>query len=146
MEPLAALAVSCNIIELVINAGKTCKLIKQVWDHKALPAHEELTSAISLLENNVEALDASVKSLQTQNHLTLQDDKELLVLARRCGRLGSELKQKLNALKVQANDTKADKIGKGLQTIFQEGKIYDLQRRWEELRKAVDTAVLVRTT
>lgn len=146
MEALAALALSCNIIELVVTTGKTCILIKQVWDRKALPAHEELISAISLLDNNIGALDASVKGLQTQEHLVLPDDKQLLLLARRCGRLGGELKQKLDALKVQTSDTKADKVGKVLQTIFQRGKIYDLQRRWEEPRKAVDTAVLVRTT
>jgi hypothetical protein len=146
MEPLAALAVSCNIIELVVIAGKTCRLIKQVLENKALPAHEELTSSISLLEKNVGALDVSLKDFQNTSQLIIPGDKELLGLAQNCRRLGVDLKQKLDALQVKDSDTKSDKTGKLLQTVLQRSKIYDLQRRWEELRKAVDTALLVRNT
>lgn len=146
MEPLAALAVSCNIIELVVIAGKTCRLIKQVLENKALPAHEELTASISLLEKNVGALDVSLKDFQNTSQLIIPGDKELLGLAQNCRRLGVDLKQKLDALQVKDSDTKSDKIGKLLQTVLQRSKVYDLQRRWEELRKAIDTALLVRNT
>lgn len=146
MESLAALAIACNIIELVVTAGKTCRLIRQVQENKAFPAHEELTLSISLLESNIGALDVSLKDFQNTSHLILPADKELLGLAHNCRRLGQNLRQKLDALQVKGGDTKAVKIGKLLQTVLQKSKIYDLQRRWEELRKAVDTALLVRIT
>jgi len=146
MESLAALALACNIIELVVTTGKACRLIKQVHDSRAFPAHEELTSSISLLEKNVGALDTSLRDFQNTRQLTLPVDDDLLALAHNCRRLGLNLKQKLDPLCVKGTDTKAEKIRKLLQTILQKGKIYDLQRRWEELRKAVDTALLVRIT
>lgn len=146
MESLAALAVACNIIELVVTTGKTCRLIKQVHENKAFPAHEELTSSISLLDKSVGALDVSLKDFRNASQRILPADEELLALAHNCRRLGLNLRQKLDPLYVKSTDTKADKLGKLLQTILQKSKIYDLQRRWEELRKAVDTALLVRIT
>jgi len=146
MESLAALAVACNIIDLVVAAGKTFKLIKWVQENKAFPGHEELTSSISSLEKNVGVLDTSLEEFQRSSNIILPADQELLDLARFSRRLGLGLRQKLNALQVTDKDTKAEKIGKYLQAVLQRSKIYDLQRRWEELRKAVDTALLVRIT
>ncbi|KAK5045301.1 hypothetical protein LTR84_009407 [Exophiala bonariae] len=145
METVAALALSCNIIELVVLAGKSCVLIKQVWDCKTLPAHEEFTSAILLLEQNVEALDAFLTDAQNPSYIALPRDKEILLLAKNCRRLGVELRQKIDALRARKTDTRGEKFEKTLQTLFGKGKVYDLQRRLDELRKAVDTALLVRT-
>lgn len=145
MEPVAALALSCNIIELVVLAGKSCLLVKQVWECKTLPAHVELTSAISLLDHNLSALDVSVKDVRNPTYMVLRQDNELLILANNCRRLGVELRQKLDALRTRKHDTKVEKVEKALQTLFGKGKIYDLQRRMDELRKAVDTTLLVRT-
>lgn len=146
MEPLSALALACNVLDLVNAAGKTCAFLYEVHKAGAFPTHEELTSTTELLEKSTQTLNQLLLDPQTPSKPLRPEDKELLELSQKSRRLALDFQRKLEALKVQTSDGRAKRLEKLFKAVLQKGKIYDLQRRWEELRQAVNSALLIRLT
>ncbi|KAJ9602517.1 hypothetical protein H2200_013060 [Cladophialophora chaetospira] len=146
MDPLSALSLSCNVLDLVAAAGKTCAFLYDVHKAGAFPAHQELVSTTTLLENSAQTLTQRLLDPQSPRHPRRANDKELLDIAEKARKLASDLQKKLEALQLLPVDSRAKRFEKLLKTALQKGKIYDLQRRWAELRKAVDSALLMRLT
>jgi hypothetical protein len=144
MDPLSALALSCNVLDVITTAGKTCAFLSEVHKAGAFPNHDELISTTSLLDKSAQALAQQLSTAPSASQTGRADDKELLDVSQKARRLASDVQKKLEALKLQTTDSPHRRLEKLVKTVLQKGKIYDLQRRWEELRKAVDSALLVR--
>ncbi len=144
MDPLSALSLSCNVLDLITAAGKTCAFLYDVHKTGAFPTHEDLVSTTTLLDNSFNALTQQLSGGQNQISPRRPDDKELFDISLKARKLASDLTKKLETLQVQPADSRSKRFEKLLKTALQKGKIYDLQRRWEEIRKAVDSALLVR--
>ncbi|ETI28987.1 hypothetical protein G647_01439 [Cladophialophora carrionii CBS 160.54] len=146
MEPLSALALSCNILDVVTAAGKTCFFLVEVHKAGAFPNHDELVSTTNLLDKSVQALTQQLSNAHGVSQTCQADDKELLDISQRARKLASDLQKKLDALKLQTTDSRSKRFEKVVKTVLQKGKIYDLERRWKELREAVGFALTVRST
>lgn len=146
MDPLSALALSCNVLDLVAAAGKTCAFLYDVHKAGAFPTHQELIATTTLLESSTQNLEQMLSDPQNPRQSRRADGKELFDIAQKARKLAVDLQKKLEALQVQTGDSRSQRFQKLLKTVLQKGKIYDLQRRWEELRKAVDSALLMRLT
>ncbi|EXJ65032.1 hypothetical protein A1O7_01371 [Cladophialophora yegresii CBS 114405] len=146
MDPLSALALSCNILDVVTAAGKTCTFLYEVHKAGTFPNHDELVSTTNMLDKSVQALTHQLSNAHGTSQTCQADDKDLLDVLQKARRLASDLQNKLDTLKLQTTDSRSKRFEKLIKTALQKGKIYDLQRRWEELRKAFDSALLVRLT
>ncbi|OCT46720.1 hypothetical protein CLCR_01785 [Cladophialophora carrionii] len=146
MEPLSVLALSCNILDVVTAAGKTCFFLYEVHKAGAFPNHDELVSTTNLLDKSVQALTQQLSIAHGVSQTCQADDKELLDISQRARKMASDLQKKLDALKLQTTDSRSKRFEKVVKTVLQKGKIYDLERRWKDLREAVGFALTVRST
>lgn len=146
MDPTSALSLFCNVLDLITAAGRTCTLLYDVHKAGTFPGHDELFAASTLLDKSLRSLTQQLSESQKSNNSRRCNDTELLDISLKARKLASDLQKKLASLQVQSTDSRSTRLEKVLKTVLQKGKVYDLKRRWEELRSAIDSALVVRLT
>ena len=122
MDPISVLALTCNILDLVTAAGKTCHFLYSTYKAGTLPAHAELTATTTLLDTSLQSLENALQDPGSPNQALNSDDKDLLDILLKSRRIAAKLKKKLSALQVQASDSRGKRAMETSQMLFEKGK------------------------
>lgn len=139
MEALAALALACNLIELVSFSGEVIQVARDVYQSGKIDADlSERASRLAILSHNV------AQSLDSCPNPNTQAESDLLKTARECHEVSIELEAMLGDLS-SPKKSKLGALGAALKTrISHRGRIKKLQTRMVNCQNQMDSGLLLR--
>jgi len=142
MDPLSALSLASNIIQIVDFSSRIVSRGYELYNSAdgRTEEHAMLDNAAENLSRLYEDLNSCLKS--NSRKLT-QADQQLLELSARSKVVVDELRQALDKAKVMADDRKWQSVYQALRTIRTDKQISTLAGQLGEIRKQVDTAILI---
>ncbi|OCL07889.1 hypothetical protein AOQ84DRAFT_222459 [Glonium stellatum] len=146
MDPLSALGLASNIVQLVQFVGVVISDSHELYSSidGALQRNSALEEvARNLVEMNSEIMRTQ-KSLPNLLHLS-PGERQLKSLCDECDSVSKELCTKLNALKVsgRARYKKWDSFRLALKSMWNEGEVRSLEKRLEGIRTRLNTSLLI---
>lgn len=103
MDPISALAFSCNIIDLLERAGKTCLLFKEIYDSSEgqTKRNEQLNRAIGDMQAVIDDLSRTEGNVPTGRNANGRADQSLHDVATRCQDLAQSLESTIGKCKAE---------------------------------------------
>ncbi|KAG5806364.1 hypothetical protein H9Q74_009088 [Fusarium xylarioides] len=139
LEPLAALGLVCNIVQLVEVGLKTATLFKNAY-RTGEPDPELSIHAQNLADT---ALGLSQSLELSQQPLNLEDAR-LLTLARNCRDAEAEWRKKTPARFLsQQQPRKRDRFGAAIRGFINKPEIYRLESQLQKAKECLETGLLV---
>lgn len=133
MDPLSAMSLACNIIQVIDFSTKVVNSCRQLYKDGALSGNQD-----------VEAMTKYHTSLR--NHLDLPNQRspdELLELGRKCSDTADDLIKELQKLKIKGPRKKREVASKAFKTFWKKDAIDEIWRRLCDYKKILDTHILV---
>lgn len=94
LEPIAALGLACNTLQVIGVGLETARIVKQVYQNGELdPALKEHARILDDLSCRIRLDIAAVPAVNSKTQ-----DKQLLKLAEKCQRAGRDLREEVNFL------------------------------------------------
>jgi hypothetical protein len=144
MEPSTALAIASAVIQVVDFSSKVIARTREVY-HSADGSIEEnahLQEAAANLEDLMLQLKSGIrKAPDIENQST--PHQRLLQLAQDSQIAADRLRKLLNKVKFNKNGDQRMALGQGLRSVLEQNNISALKARLDEIRKQVDTTLLV---
>lgn len=142
MEPVSALALAGNIIQLVDFSTRILSRSKELY--KSVDGQ---TAEHALLENAAQNLSDLSADLGTHtgpniSHLT-KSDKILLKLKHECQDTATELREALQRAKLKRPRSKWESLREAVTITLGDEEVEKLSLRFESLRKELDTTILL---
>ncbi|KAF2730953.1 hypothetical protein EJ04DRAFT_579444 [Polyplosphaeria fusca] len=142
MDPLSALGIASNIIQIV---DFSSRIISR--------GHEIYTSADGQVKDHA-ILDDAAKNLaelyrdlqvygKTDSHKATNADKQLVTLRKECESIVKSLRQALSKARLKSSSRKWQSIYQALRSVWNEKEISALATQLENVRRQIDTALLV---
>ncbi|KAK1753298.1 hypothetical protein QBC47DRAFT_55117 [Echria macrotheca] len=140
LEPLAALGLACNVIQLIESAGKTVSICKSIFQTGSLdPSLGRSTAHLTT------AFDQLNQSLTAAPGPKNPDEAALLEVARDCSAAALNLKTEVAKISDEASKGKYSSAIRGaLKTMVRKSKIEKLEKSLAAHQKALETHLLVR--
>ena len=144
MEPLAALSVAANVLQVVDFSARIVSKTSELYNsaHGQLVQHTDITTTTSDLHRLTLKLSESIAPQNVPTVLS-EDDQALHVLCKGCIDVSQELQHGLNELRVTGFPSKWKSLRKALKTIWTKGHISELQSRLASYREQLDSRILV---
>ena len=144
MDPLTALSLACNALQIIDFGAKMIAKCKELHKHGALAENEEIESMARHLTNLTTDLKLpgsfpSAESVQ-QGH---QEDKDILKLAQRCSETASELICELQNLGIQGKHRRRDAVRKAIKETWNQSPMKSIQRRLKQYQRTLNTTILI---
>lgn len=140
MDPITALSLACNVMQLVqqaINVTRTCKTL---YERGSLDEND-------LIENHAKDITAANKELEAalKGWPSTPRDKRLQDVASDVSKTADKLRIELNKLKLSKTQGNP-KVGRAFKTaliaLCKKGKINDIQATLEKQEKALQSGLL----
>jgi hypothetical protein len=141
MEAVAALALACNITQIVEYAGKIVLLIRETHKTGASEENIVLEYTAKRLGDLSKTLSTSLNSTPNQLPIT-SVESELQARASEILKVAEELQSKLNDLKSKGGHRET--LRKTYLTVRKKNDIDKLEKRLRDQEKLLDTGLLVR--
>ncbi|KAM7206061.1 hypothetical protein V8F20_002843 [Naviculisporaceae sp. PSN 640] len=135
MEALAAVGLSCNILQFVELTAKLVTTTRQISDQGAKQENIEIQAIAQLLRSLAERIQ--------QQHSGAYIDDDLRSLCQACLSITDELLPVLDSLRAGDNTTTWQSFQQGLRAMRRTGKIEVLQKRLDRIGKALHDYMLV---
>ena len=144
MEPLAALSVAANVLQVVDFSARIVSKTSELYNsaHGQLVQHTDITTTTSDLHRLTLKLSESIAPQNVPTVLS-EDDQALHVLCKGCIDVSQELQAGLNELRVKGVPSKWKSLRKALKTIWTKEHISELQSRLASYREQLDSRILV---
>lgn len=140
MEAIAAFSLACNVVQVVdfaLKVSSKCKEIARTGSTIEIQDYENTSKQLAELTHSLNA------SINTTPKPLGKDDQDLLDLSRKCCRVASDLKLKLEELSVK-NGKQRGTLGKAWKTFRDDRSIQDLHKRLKEYEQALNMRLLTR--
>ena len=125
LEPIAALGLACNILQVIGVGRETVRIAKQVYQDGALDAAlTEHANALDALSNQIHSTTTAVPTTKPK-----AQDQRLIDLAHKCQRAASSLTEEVNFFNGAPNQAKL------VATLKTTAKTAWRKRRLERLEK-----------
>jgi len=109
MEPLAALSLACNVVQVIQFGLHTAHVCKQILEDKSPAANiEEDCKHLRILSSQIQESITSASS-----KITSAADRELLAIAKKLTPIAKNLETELNRCRPEATNSIRKKIWKG---------------------------------
>jgi hypothetical protein len=154
MDPLSALGLAGNIIQITDFAGRFLSTTREIYESKNGISEEYLFLADSA-ENFGELLKALSVRLQEErrehpDYLKSEPtvaplaahDRQLVQLAQECETVTNKLRSELNVLKTKSGPGRMQSVFITLRHMLRDGEIMALEKQLQRIRKQVDTVLL----
>lgn len=147
MDPLSALSIASAVIQIVDFSSKVIARTREVYQ-SADGSIEELT----LIEDATANLDDLMKDLTSKTEIEASGsgafdqktpDQQLLQLAEDSSILASALDQTLKRCRVKKDGSQRSALSQGLRSVLQQKNLTALKQKLDELRKQIDTTLLI---
>ena len=142
LDPVSALALACNIIEIVDFSLKAVGKFRELYRDGASSEHQELenmTARFKSLRTNF----TIVKQRTRESEKLLVDDKDLHALADECFKTADELTAELNTLKISGQHKRRQVVGKFFRSMRRKSVVDGLQRKLNSYKEQLNTRILV---
>lgn len=141
LEPIAALSVACNILQIVGIGRETVRVARQVYQDGALdPA---LTENATVLSNLSKSVRSAIPVTTTTKHKA--QDKQLVDLADRCRDAARDLQEEVNFLNGQPTKAKLVATLKiAAKTTWRKRRLDRLDLKLKEAESLLQTGLLTR--
>lgn len=140
MEAIAALSLACNILQVAETSLKVVNVFKQGYKHDSTKEREDAIRLSGDMSSAVTELESSMQRPFTK------DDAELNQIAQLCLDKAIRLRD-MNVLdpKLTSSTRTRDKLKKGFKVmrVSLNGEVKDLETEIQNLRKDLDTRILV---
>ncbi|KAF5588572.1 NACHT domain-containing protein [Fusarium pseudocircinatum] len=138
LEPLAALGLVCNVLQLVEVGLKTATLCKNAY------RTGEPDPDLSIYAQNLAAIASSLsQNLEASPQPLKIDDLRLLVLARNCRDAEAEWRKKTPARFLSQQPRKRDRFGAVFRGIIKKPEIDRLESQLQKAKDSLETDLLV---
>lgn len=141
LEPIAALGLACNILQVVGVGRDTVRLAKQVYqDGKLDPS---LTASAGVLDNLAGQIRATTAVSSAAKPKA--QDKQLLDLAEKCQRAARDLREEVNFLNgQQTRATLVATVKIAAKTTLKKRRLEKLDQKLKEAESLLQTGLLTR--
>ncbi|KIW27858.1 uncharacterized protein PV07_07559 [Cladophialophora immunda] len=142
MEPISALSLACNVLQLVEQAIEAAKVCKELYERGSLDENNEIeryAEGLTALNNDVEAV------LKQHPATTPSRASKLQAIANDASKTAVELKKVLNQLKLSKKQGIRAKGGAFLMTlrsIWKKGTIDKLRVKLEDQDAALQSGLM----
>ena len=144
MDPLTALSLACNAIQVIDFSAKIVSKCKELYKDGASAKKREIESMAKYLAKvstdlRLPETFSSAESTQQE----CQEDEKLLKLAQQCSETANELICELQKLAIQGTRRKRDAVFKAVKETWNKTIIESIEDRLEQHRKTLDTLILI---
>ena len=140
MDPLSALSLASNIVQLVDVGTRVISATFELYSPDGISINGELESVMSDLVNLCSALERPQDRITGPN--LSKSELQLVPLARSCKKLGEELLTVLNSLKVQSPHKKWQSFRKALKAVWKEKEILRYKERITNTRSEISLRLI----
>lgn len=143
LEPLAALGLACNVLQVLSFAGEVCKHSKSFFEQGQAP--ETATAFTKASESLTKAFNEAENIATTSPRPLTQHDEELRRIAEKCKNAAKDLRDEVeNATRAaKAKGKRVNSVIIGFQSVTRKKKVEDLERLLKMHQKQLDTRLLV---
>jgi hypothetical protein len=143
MESIAALSLASNIIQVVEFSSRIISRGYELYQSADGRREEHV-----ILDNAVKNLSALHSTLQNSGRSRSEDklsmaDKQLIKLQIESGMVAKELRELLQKVQLKKPNGKWQSVRQALLSVFSDKEISSLGSRLDNIRKQVDSAILV---
>ena len=144
MDPLTALSLACNVIQVIDFSAKIVTKCKELYKDGASAKNKDIESMAKYLANISTDLKIPETSLSADSaQQECQEDEQLLKLAQQCSETANELICELQKLAIQGTRRKRDAVLKAVKETWNETIIESIENRLQQHRKTLDTLILI---
>ncbi|KAL6713687.1 hypothetical protein ACLMJK_009152 [Lecanora helva] len=145
MEPVAAFALACGVIQVVDFGLKTLSRSRELYKIGSLAENDDAEQFARYHTKLREQLEALAKNPHPQtDNPAFHDEGVLLRLANECSKTADSLTAELESLKIQqSSHRKHHALVKSIKSRLKKGSIDSLQRKLEHYQKMIDTQIIV---
>lgn len=143
MEAVAALALACNVVQVVDFGLKTASKCREIYNKGHTAEHQDLEDTSKHLAEITGNLSVSIQNAQTNKPLT-KDDHELQSLAQRCTESANNLQEELDKLKSPGRLGKRAALLKTWQSMRKSNDIKRIKDKLLEHEAVLNTRLLSR--
>ena len=139
ITPLAALAVVCNITQLIEQATGAVRRCKELWHNGSLDEHNVIEACVGDIVEANKALGLAVKPLLSSGR-----SAEITVLARNAINTAQDLKVELNKIKLSKAQgvRRYDNFKRALKTFVNGGAIRRIEGKLDRQERALKSSLL----
>jgi uncharacterized protein Yka (UPF0111/DUF47 family) len=143
MDPLSALSVASAVIQIVDFSTKVIARTKEVYD-----SPDGTTEQTMLLENATANLDDLLQGLRKSRRTIdafdpKSPDGRLLQLAKDSNEVATSISEAIDHVKRRSDGSERTALGQGLRSVLDQKKLSALTERLDQIRKQVDTTLLI---
>ncbi|KAH7119118.1 hypothetical protein B0J11DRAFT_441007 [Dendryphion nanum] len=145
MEPLSALSVASNILQIVDFATKIVSRARNIHASAdgVLDENSFLESATTNLSELAVELSKDLSRNLYRKSSTGSTDKQLIKLAHEAASVASSLRAKLDNISRRTDGASRNALDQAFRSVWKQNEISTLCNRLDAIRKQVDTALLV---
>jgi hypothetical protein len=143
LEPIAALSVACNILQIVGVGRETVRIARQVYQDGALDP--ELTANATVLKNLSQLVRSIIPATSTLTGQPKAQDKQLLDLADKCRDVARDLQEEVKFL--NGPSTKAKLVATlkiAGKTMWRKRRLDKLDQKLKHAESLLQTGLLTR--
>ena len=144
MDPLTALSLACNVIQVIDFSAKIVTNCKELYENGASAKNKEIefmAKYLASVSTDLKLPETSPSAESAQQ--VCQEDEKLQKLAQRCSETANELICELQKLAIQGTHRKRDAILTAVKGTWNKTVIEGIENRLEQHRKTLDTLILI---
>lgn len=123
MDPVAALGLVVNVIQIVTFSIQTVKVCQEVYQKGSTSKYNDLGDSAGDLANLTNSLQQSLQSPGARSGPLTKDDTELVELGRKCQDYANKLQKELGKLETQQRLSRLAAARVAVRTIFKRNNI-----------------------
>ena len=144
MDPLTALSLACNVIQVIDFSATIVTKCKELYKDGASAKTKDIESMAKYLANVSTDLKLPETSPSAESaQQGCQEDEKLLKLAQQCSETADELRCELQKLAIQGTHRKRDAVLKAVKETWNGTIIESIENRLEQHRKTLNTLILI---
>ena len=140
MDPLSALSLASNIVQLVDVGTRVVSASFELYSSDGISINGELECVMSDLVNICSALEQPHDHIKGPKSST--SELQLIPLSKSCKTLGEELLTVLNSLKVQSPHRKWQSFRQALKAVWKGKEIHRYRERITDLRSEISLRLI----
>jgi hypothetical protein len=142
MDPFTALGVASNVIQIVEFSSRLISRTREIYHSRdgQLQDHVILDDAAT----NLSALVTELRSIEVPKPKEqTAADRQLIQLRQDCRTIARELHDQLERVRAQGGHQKWQSVYQAIKSVYSENRIAAIQSRLDNIRKQLDTVLLV---
>ena len=144
MDPLTALSLACNVIQVIDFGATMIAKCKELYKDGASAQSKDIESMAEYLANVSTDLKLPETSPSAESaQQGCQEDEKLAKLAQQCSEIANDLIRELQKLAIQGTHRKRDALLKAVKESWNKTIIESIENRLEQHRKTLNTLILI---